>query len=213
MDGDFFTRSGTAEEAVTTVLDWAVSKLLNTFGTGLHTLPSDGRIAVTTRFGEATLDIETLRSAVRSVYSECMPPREMLACCAETLLHADALCQDGEGAILSKVRFGGLRSVWSCLSPDRMNRDDALSAGLRLEGVLPFKVSQAFLKIASWETFGCLMAGLGGGLPRHYFLFMLEAEFTALPIPVSVAKAKALREECASLPAYGQLIERLLRTP
>ena len=213
MEGDLLTRSVTPEEAVDTALDWAVSRLLNTFGTGLHALPPEGVTAVTTRFGEATLEREALRSAVRRIYSACMPSGEISACCAETLKHAEALHGEGEGSVLTEERYEGLRTVWSCLCPGRMYRDDAVTAGRILVGLLPFEVSQAFLTNAAWETFGCLMAGLGGGLPRRYFFFMLDADFAVLPIPVSLADATALKEDCSSLPEYAELIERQLRLP
>lgn len=213
MEGDLLTRSVNPEETVDTALDWAVSRLLNAFGTGLHDLPPEGEAAVATRFGEATLGREALRLAVRRVYSECMPSGEVAACCAETLKHVDALHGEGEHAVLTEDRYQGLRSVWSCLCPGRMYRDDAVTAGSKLVGILPFEVSQAFLTNAAWETFGCLMAGLGGGLPRRYFFFTLEADFAFLPMRVSLADAVALKEDCASLPAYAELIERQLRLP
>lgn len=213
MEGDLLTRSVDPEEVVKTALDWAVSRLLNAFGTGLHALPPEGEATVMTRFGEAVLEREALRFAVRRVYSECMPAGEVASSCAETLKHAQALHADGERAALTEERLNGMRSIWSCLSPGRMHRDDAVAAGSKLIGTLPFKVSQAFLTNAAWETFGCLMAGLGSGLPPRYFLLMIEADFTPLPFQVSLADANSLKEGCASLQAYAELIERRLRLP
>ncbi|MCV9964959.1 hypothetical protein OIU34_23985 [Pararhizobium sp. BT-229] len=210
-DNAFFTDTDPPEERVASALEWAASRLANSLGVGWYLLPPDGEGVVRTMFGEAPLSRESLRSAVKRIYSVSVEAGVVPGMCAATLEQAEALAPDDPPFLLTQEVLDGLGPIWSYLSPGLLDHDKGLAAGRTLVGVLPFEVPRPFLANAAWATFDCLMAGLGGGLPRRYFLFMMNAEFEVLPTPIKAAEVTALKEACASLPEYGRAIERILR--
>lgn len=213
VDTAFFTDTSPPEERVEAALEWAASRLANSLGIGWYSLPAEGECMVGTRFGEATLSREALRSAVMRIYAASVEADAVCSRCAATLEQAEGMVMvpDENHALLTDDVYEGLAAIWSYLRPGLLDRDKGLAAGRAITGVLPFPVPLPFLANAAWATFDCLMAGLGGGVPRRYFLFMLEAEIDALPKTVTVADVTTLKESCRLLPEYGRTIERILR--
>jgi hypothetical protein len=196
---------------VNSALDLAASRLATSLGTGWHLLPDEGDVAVATRVGEATIGRDILRSAVRRLYSCLVSPGSVEALCAESLAHAKGMVRESGPSVLTEAGFEGLASIWSYLSPGRASRDEMVEAGRTLGELLSPSFPESFLTNAAWEAHGCLMACLGGGLPRPYFFFVLAAEFSPLPMPVAAEEAAALMDACLGLPDYGRLIEHVLR--
>ncbi|MBY3433533.1 hypothetical protein HFN89_05170 [Rhizobium laguerreae] len=180
-------------------------------GSGWHLLPEEGDVRVTTRAGEAAIRRDSLRSAVRGLYSSIVEPGVIKAACGTSLDEAERSVRAGGQVVLTKDRLDALASIWSYLSPGRTTRDDMVEAGKTLRGLHNHPVRDSLLANAAWEAHGCLMACLGGGLPTRYFFFVLEAEISALPISLTSEEAIYLRDDCLDLPDYGRVIEDVIR--
>ncbi|MCS4089387.1 hypothetical protein [Rhizobium sp. BK176] len=199
-------------ERVCRALDLAAARLATSFGSGWHLLPETGEVSVSTRAGTASIGRDSLRSAVRGLYTSLVEPGTIEALCALSLDEAESLVREGGTVSLTEDRLERLASVWSYLSPGRVSLDEMVKAGGTLRALHSHPVRESFLTNAAWEAHGCLMAVLGGGsLPARYSLFLFEADIGSKPISIPADHAIVLRNDCLELPDYGREIEAVLR--